>query len=137
MFFALGFCVTGTRVEAVCSPRKKTDRFLFKCPRWSIMDQILPWREETPLHHCDVTGHLLHPLLIRMRRHAGHVDLPAREVEKKQHVIRHESSLRPHCSGEEVGKSVEEVDPVTKAFPEASTAMLAADSSALPPKYVE
>jgi hypothetical protein len=26
LFFALGFCVTGGRVEAVCNPRKKTAR---------------------------------------------------------------------------------------------------------------
>ena len=32
LFFALGFCVTGGRVEAVCNPRKKTDRFLSAWP---------------------------------------------------------------------------------------------------------
>jgi hypothetical protein len=37
-----------------------------------------------------------------MRRHASHMDLPAREMDKKQHVIRHETGLRPDFGSEEV-----------------------------------
>src|SRR5260221_14348822 len=39
-----------------------------------IMDQVLPGRQEAPLLHRDIAGHLDHPRLIGMGRHARDMD---------------------------------------------------------------
>src|SRR5215510_171572 len=67
------------------------------------MDQILPWRQKTPLLHRHVTGHLDHPCCSGMWRDASHMDLPAAQMQEKQDVIRDESAQGPDLGGEKVG----------------------------------
>src|SRR6266567_3361562 len=43
----------------------------------SVMDEVLPGRQDAPLVHRDVTGDLPHPALVRMWGHPSHVYLPA------------------------------------------------------------
>jgi hypothetical protein len=47
------------------------------------------------------TGHLLHPLLVRVDRDRGDVHLSAPEMDEKQHVVGRQSSQREdlHCEG--------------------------------------
>src|SRR5262245_4617138 len=45
---------------------------------------------------------LHHPALIRMRHHTGHVDLATREMDEKQHVVRHQPCGCPDLGGEEI-----------------------------------
>ena len=40
-----------------------------------------------------------------MRRHAGYVDLPARKMDEKQHVVRHSPCGCPDLGGEEIGRN--------------------------------
>src|SRR5215475_13419125 len=68
----------------------------------AIMDQVLAGGKEAPFFHGHVVGHLDHPRLIGMRCEAGHVDLPARKVDKKQHVRRYQAGLGPDLGSEEV-----------------------------------
>src|SRR5207245_2830238 len=58
---------------------------------------------EAPFLHRHVAGHLDHPRLIGMRRHASHMDFPARQMNKEEDVISHQASRRPHLGSEEVG----------------------------------
>src|SRR5215470_12737467 len=69
----------------------------------SVMDEVLPGSQEAPLFHGHIPRDLDHPALVRMWGHPSHVHLPAGEVDKKQHVIRHQPSCRPDLGGEEVG----------------------------------
>src|SRR5205085_79832 len=68
----------------------------------SVMYQVLSGLQEAPLLHGDVAGHLHHPWLVRMRRRAGDVHLPTREVDEKEHVVRDQACRCPDLSGEEV-----------------------------------
>src|SRR5438093_9361553 len=49
----------------------------------SVMDEILPRREEAPLLHRHVTGDLHHPRCSGMRRHPRDMDLPAAQVDEE------------------------------------------------------
>src|SRR5262245_66518609 len=42
----------------------------------SIMDEVLAKRQEAPLFHGHVAGHLDHPLFVGMGCHASHMNLP-------------------------------------------------------------
>src|SRR6266851_6801016 len=68
------------------------------------MDQILPWRQKTPLLHRHVTSHLHHPCFIRMRRDASYRDLPTAQMQEKPDIICHEPTPCPNLGGEEVGR---------------------------------
>src|SRR5438067_6741658 len=49
-----------------------------------IVDQVLPRREEAPLLHRHVAGHLHHPRLIGMRCHTSHMDVSAAQMDEKE-----------------------------------------------------
>src|SRR3989475_4849280 len=66
------------------------------------MDQILPWRQKTPLLHRHVTSHLYHPCFIGMRRDTSHRNLTTAQMQEKQDIIGHEPAQGPDLSGEEV-----------------------------------
>src|SRR5262249_2181119 len=68
-----------------------------------IMDEILPGRQATPLFHGHIAGHLDHPCLIGMRRHARNMHLPTAQMDEKEHVVRHQSPQGPDLGGEEAG----------------------------------
>ena len=59
----------------------------------AVMDQILPGLQKAPVCHGDVARDLDHPALVGVWSHAGHVHLPAREVDKK--TARNTSPSRP------------------------------------------
>ena len=48
-----------------------------------VMNQVLPGSQEAPRFHGHIARHLDHPLRIRMRRHAGHMDLPGTKVDEE------------------------------------------------------
>src|SRR5215813_3989898 len=68
----------------------------------AVMNKILAGNQEAPIGPREVARDLHHPALIGMGCHARHVHLAAREVEKKEHVIRDQAARRPDLSGEEV-----------------------------------
>src|SRR6266487_4053481 len=70
----------------------------------SVMDQVLPGRQEAPLLHRDVTGDLPHPRLLGMRRDPSDLHFPCAKPDKKQDVIGYESPQRPDFSSEEVSR---------------------------------
>src|SRR4029450_473000 len=49
----------------------------------SVMDQVLPGRQEAPLLHRNVTGDLHHPGLIGMWRHPRNMDLSAAQMDEE------------------------------------------------------
>src|SRR5712691_8598463 len=65
----------------------------------SVMDQILPRREEAPFVHGDVPRHLGHPRLIGMGRDSRDMDFPAAQMDEKQHVVCHQPTQYPDLSG--------------------------------------
>src|SRR5262249_39892152 len=68
----------------------------------AVMNKILAGNQEAPICHREVARDLHHPALIGMGSLASHVHLAAREVDKKEHVIRDHAGRRPDLSGEEV-----------------------------------
>src|SRR6266581_256461 len=70
----------------------------------SVMDEVLPGRQEAPLLHRKVTGDLPHPRLIGMRCDASDMHFPCAKPDKKQDVIGDESPQRPDFSREEVSR---------------------------------
>ena len=66
------------------------------------MDEISARGEKPDIGHGHVAGHLNYPRFVWMRRDAGDVDAPGREVNEEQNVVRHQPTLSPHLRGEEV-----------------------------------
>ena len=66
------------------------------------MNEVSAGGQKADIGHGHVAVYLTHPLFVRMRRDAGDVDAPGREVHEEQNVVRHQPTLSPHLRGEEV-----------------------------------
>src|SRR5438093_100445 len=73
--------------------------------------------QDAPLLHGDIARDLHHPGLIGMRRHPRNMDLPAAQMDKKEHVVRHQAGRRPDLGGEEVRSDEDLHMRVDKFFP--------------------
>ena len=71
--------------------------------RIAVIDEIPAIIEKTPFVHGHVSGHLFHPLLIRMRRDARNLDITALKMNKEKHVLRDQAAQCEHFHGEEIG----------------------------------
>ena len=81
------------------------------------MDQVLSWRQKSPLLHSHIAGDLHHPLLVGMRCHPDDMHLAAFQVNKEQHVVGNQSSARPHFGGEKIGRYQHRPMGADKFFP--------------------
>src|SRR5215472_13802689 len=67
------------------------------------MQQIAAVGEETPLFHGHISGHLLHPVFIRITRNARQTNLPALQMNEKEHIVSHQAFEREDFNRKEVG----------------------------------
>ena len=68
----------------------------------SIVQQIPAAAQKADLGKAHVPRHLLHPALVRRRRHAGNPHLPGCHSHQRQHLVSHQSTRRPYFSSEKV-----------------------------------
>ena len=69
----------------------------------AIVQQITTVSQSAASLHGHVSGHLLHPPLVRVNGNAGDIHPAALEMDEKQHVVGHQPAQRQHLGGEEIG----------------------------------
>src|SRR5215470_2809529 len=66
------------------------------------MQRVPPLVEKSPVFTPCITGHLLHPCLIRMPGNPGQTDAATLQMNEEQHVVRHQTTPSKHLDREEV-----------------------------------
>ena len=70
--------------------------------RIAVMQQIALVDKSADAGVGQITGGLLHPLVVRMRGHAGQRQPPCLQMDRKQNVVRGQTAPRDHLCREEV-----------------------------------